>query len=107
MPTAKAKAKSMTQGEMVKSLATESGLQKSQVTCIITSLTDTIKKELKAHGAVKVLGLFSVKVKQVPARAARRGVDPFTKLERDFPAKPASKRLKVFAMKKLKDSVFG
>jgi hypothetical protein len=43
-------------------------------------------------------------VQQVPAKKKRFGKDPFTGEERWFDAKPATVRLKVRALKKLKDA---
>lgn len=45
-----------------------------------------------------------VAVQQVPAKKARKGIDPFTKVERVFKAKPASVKLKARFFKKLKDA---
>ena len=47
---------------------------------------------------------FKVTVVNVPAKKARKGIDPFTKQERKFAAKPATTKVKVRAMKKLKDA---
>ena len=41
---------------------------------------------------------------QVAAKKKRRGIDPFTKIEREFAAKPATVKLKVRSLKKLKDA---
>ena len=49
-------------------------------------------------------GLLKISSVQVAAKKKRRGVDPFTKVEREFAAKPASVKLKVRSMKKLKDA---
>ena len=45
-----------------------------------------------------------VAVQKVPAKAKRFGKDPFTGEERWFPAKPASVKVKVRPLKKLKDA---
>lgn len=41
---------------------------------------------------------------QVPAKKARKGIDPFTKQERTFAAKPASVKVKARFFKKVKDA---
>jgi nucleoid DNA-binding protein len=46
-----------------------------------------------------------IKVVNKPARPARMGVNPFTGEEMMFKAKPASKGVKVLALKGLKDMV--
>ena len=42
-------------------------------------------------------------VVQKPAVAARKGINPFTKMEQMFKAKPARRVIKVRALKALKD----
>ena len=49
-------------------------------------------------------GLLKVNVINVPAKKKRRGIDPFTKVEREFAAKPATVKFKTRALKKLKDA---
>jgi nucleoid DNA-binding protein len=46
-----------------------------------------------------------MRVVNKPARKARMGVNPFTGEEMMFKAKPASKAVKVLALKGLKDMV--
>ncbi len=63
------------------------------------ALTDFAVKPLR-----RVLpGLFKINTRKKPAQKARKGIDPFTKQERTFPAKPASTSVKVRPLKKLKD----
>jgi nucleoid DNA-binding protein len=50
-------------------------------------------------------GLAKVKVVKKPATKARKGINPFTKEEVMFKAKPARKVVKVLALKALKDIV--
>jgi nucleoid DNA-binding protein len=52
-----------------------------------------------------VPSLLKLRVVKKPARAARKGVNPFTGEEMMFKAKPASKAVKVTALKALKDMV--
>jgi len=44
-------------------------------------------------------------LKKKPASPAKKGINPFTKEPCVFKAKPASKTVKVYAMKKLKVSL--
>ena len=46
-----------------------------------------------------------MKHKSKPATPARKGVNPFTKEPCVFKAKPASKTVKAFPMKKLKELI--
>merc|ERR1712209_312778 len=59
----------------------------------------------KKHGSFKLAGMLALKLKKKPATPARKGVNPFTKEPCVFKAKPASKTVRVLAMKKLKDAV--
>ncbi len=58
----------------------------------------------KGIGSFTLPGLLKVTVINVPAKKKRRGIDPFTKVEREFAAKPASVKIKTRALKKLKDA---
>merc|ERR1712070_1138873 len=57
---------------------------------------------MKKTGAFKLGGCLNLKLKKKPARPARKGINPFTKEPCVFKAKPASKTVKAYAMKKLK-----
>ena len=76
------------------------------VKSVLASLESTIAASLskKGLGSFTMPGLFKVSVNHVPAKKARKGIDPFTKQERMFAAKPASVKVKVRPMKKLKDA---
>jgi hypothetical protein len=58
----------------------------------------------KGLGAFTLPGLLKVTVVNVPAKKKRVGIDPFTKQERVFAAKPATVKIKTRALKKLKDA---
>jgi hypothetical protein len=66
-----------------------------------TMLASVHKKGL---GSFTLPGLLKVNVINVPAKKKRRGIDPFTKVEREFAAKPATVKIKTRALKKLKDA---
>ncbi|MGF6261965.1 hypothetical protein OKW49_002893 [Paraburkholderia youngii] len=73
---------------------------------ILAALEDTIPGSVhkKGAGEFTLSGLLKIGVQQVPAKKRRFGKDPFTGEERWFDAKPAAVRLKVRALKKLKDA---
>lgn len=48
-------------------------------------------------------GLLKLVVKQVPAKKARAGINPFTGEQTTFKAKPASRKVKIKALKSLKE----
>jgi hypothetical protein len=56
------------------------------------------------YGEFTLPGLLKVTSVAIPAKKKRRRIDPFTKVEREFAAKPATARVKVRSLKKLKDA---
>lgn len=49
--------------------------------------------------------LLKLKIRAVPAKPKRKGVNPFTGQEVTFPAKPASRKVRAWPLKKLKDMI--
>lgn len=73
---------------------------------VIKNFIDGVLAVLKADGKVRVPGLGTFRIKDIPAKKARRGPDPFNPgTVKDFAAKPASKRLKFAAAKDMKEAV--
>ena len=69
--------------------------------------TQSVGRTLQAEGgplAARFGHCYSFTHESLPLPKKRRGIDPFTKVEREFAAKPASVRIKVRALKKLKDA---
>lgn len=102
-----AQAKRMTKAQIVSELSDKTGLTKKEVSSVFDSLRDLIKRELgrRGPGEFVIPDLLKLKVRTIPARKERKGIDPFTKQERVFPAKPAQKKVRATALKKLKDLV--
>jgi nucleoid DNA-binding protein len=101
-------AKPMTKSEVYKSISDDTDLSRKEVAAVFDSLSALIKKNLggrNAPGLFTVPGLMKIKVVKKPAVKARQGVNPFTGEEMMFKAKPASKAVKVQALKGLKDMV--
>jgi nucleoid DNA-binding protein len=88
------------------SISEETGLTKKDVNSVLNSLGDLIERHLKKRGAGEFTlpGLLKIKSVKRPARPARKGVpNPFKPGElMDIPKKPASTRVKVLPLKKLK-----
>jgi hypothetical protein len=57
----------------------------------------------KGSGVFALPGLLKIMVIVKPATPKRKGINPFTKQEQIFAAKPARKVIKVRALKALKD----
>jgi nucleoid DNA-binding protein len=86
-------------------LAASTGLARKQVGAVLDSLAEVIEAHLKknAVGEFVLPGLLKISTVRKPAVKARKGIDPFTKQEKMFKAKPASTAVKVRPLKKLKD----
>lgn len=100
--------KAPTKSEILKQISEETGLTRKDVTAVFDSLNGVIKKSLNGRGApgsFTLPGLAKMRVVKKPATKARKGVNPFTGEEMMFKAKPASKTVKVTALKALKDMV--
>lgn len=99
--------KAPAKGEVLRTMAEQTGLNRKQVGAVLESLAGQIKQALgkKGPGAFTVPGLMKITVRQKKAVPAGMRMDPFTKQERMFPAKPAKKVVKVRPLKALKDMV--
>ena len=98
-------AKPATKSEILSSIATATELSRKQVTSVFDALTSQIKDAVgkKGPGAFALPGLLKIIVIQKPATPKRKGINPFTKQEQVFAAKPARKVIKVRPLKALKD----
>jgi len=97
-----------TKSEIYARIAEDTGLTKKDVVAMFDSLSGLIKKNLAGRGGPGLFtlpGLLKMRVVKKPATKARKGVNPFTGEEMMFKAKPASKTVKVAALKGLKDMV--
>ena len=91
---------------LVAHLAEMAAVELKAVKAVIASLEATILASVhkKGLGSFTLPGLLKVNVINVPAKKKRTGIDPFTKQERVFAAKPATVKIKTRALKKLKDA---
>lgn len=91
---------------LVAHLAEMAVVEAKAVKAVIASLEATMMASLhkKGLGSFTLPGLLKINVINVPAKKKRTGIDPFTKQERVFAAKPATVKIKTRALKKLKDA---
>ena len=80
-------------------------ISRKQVKQVVETLVDLGHRELKKNGIFVVPGFAKFVVVKKPARPARKGINPFTKEEQMFAAKPASKAVRARAVKAIKDAV--
>lgn len=97
--------KAPTKTEILASLAEKTQLSKGQISEVLDALTADIGASLSHAGSFTIPGLVKIELKHVPAKPARTGVpNPFKPGElMDVPAKPASSKITVRALKQLKD----
>jgi nucleoid DNA-binding protein len=95
----------LTQTGIFQSVAETTGLKTKDVKGTVEAIMGVAAEELKKNGKFKLAGMMNLKLKKKVATAARKGINPFTKEPCVFKAKPASKTVKIYAMKKLKESV--
>jgi nucleoid DNA-binding protein len=109
MAKAGATKKAPSKSEVLNNIAEQSGVSKKEVAAVLDALAAEIKKNLsnKGPGQFAIPGLVKITKQKVPARPAQKGVpNPFKPGElMDRPAKPASVKVKVRALKNLKDMV--
>jgi nucleoid DNA-binding protein len=96
----------LSKSALIKHLAGTTGAAAKDVRTILAALESTIQGAVgKKGGRTFVLpGLFKITVVNVPAKPKRKGINPFTGEETIFKAKPATVKVKVRPMKKLKDA---
>jgi nucleoid DNA-binding protein len=105
--TVKTPAKVMSKSEIISGIAEATGLTKKQVSSVFDAMTGQIKKSFgrSGPGAYMVPGLMKIVVVRKPATKAHKGINPFTKEETMFKAKPARNVVKIRPLKNLKDMV--
>lgn len=104
---APAKEKPRTKSEVLTTISDHVGISKKEAAQVFDIMGEMIEKDLKktSCGSFNVPGMMKVTVQRKPATKARKGVNPFTKEEMVFKAKPARNVVKVRPLKALKDRV--
>ncbi len=99
--------KKYTKTELLNEIAEATSLTKKQVDSVLGQITSLIARHIRKRGVGEFTlpGLLKIKTVKKPARKARKGVNPFTKEETVFKARPASTAVKVLPLKALKDMV--
>lgn len=96
----------LSKSALIAHLSSHSGVEARGVKAVLTSLEATMAAALHKNGAriFTLPGVLKATAVAVPAKPKRKGKDPFTGEERMFAAKPASVRVKIRALKKLKNA---
>ncbi len=98
--------KAPTKTEVLNNIAETSGVGKKEVQAVLDALTEEIRKNLgnRGPGVFAIPGLVKIEKKKVPAqKAIPNWTNPFTKEVTTKPAKPATTKIKVRALKNLKE----
>ncbi|MAC19601.1 MAG: integration host factor [Phycisphaerae bacterium] len=93
-----------TKSQIFNTIADATEMSRKEITTVLGALESMIVADLKKGTAVKLMGM-KLTVKKKPATKARKGTNPFTGEQMMFKAKPASKAVKVRALKTLNDQV--
>lgn len=94
-----------TKSQILADLAEKSGVSKKEVGTVLEGLTQIIESHVskKGPGEFTLPGLLKITTVHKPAQKARKGINPFTKEEVTFKAKPARTVVKIRPLKKLKE----
>lgn len=99
--------KKYTKTEILNEISANTDVSKKEVAAVLDELSVVIERHIKkrAVGEFTLPGLLKIKSVVRPARPARKGVpNPFRPGElMDIPRKPATTRVKVLPLKKLKE----
>jgi nucleoid DNA-binding protein len=96
----------LTKSALVAHLSGTTGAAAKDVRAVIAALEETIRASISKKGPRTFVlpGILKITAVAVPAKKARKGINPFTGEETVFKAKPATVKVKVRPMKKLKDA---
>ncbi len=96
----------LSKSALVAHLAEAAKVTAKDVRNMLAALEGAVTASLskKGSGSFTLPGLLKITAVSVAAKPKRKGVNPFTKVEQWFAAKPASTKVKVRPLKKLKDA---
>jgi nucleoid DNA-binding protein len=91
---------------LVDYIATASGVAARDVRSVLSALESAVAGSVHKNGVgtFTLPGMLKISSIKVPAKPKRKGINPFTKEEQWFAAKPATTKLKVRTLKRLKDA---
>ncbi len=102
----KAIKETLSKSGLVSHIADASGVISRDVKAVLAALESAVAGSVSKKGAGSFVlpGLLKITVVNVAAKPKRKGKNPFTGEEQWFAAKPASVKVKVRPLKKLKDA---
>lgn len=96
----------MSKSALIAHISGATDVATKDVRAVMASLEGTIHASIgkKGAGMFVLPGVLKITAVSVPAKPKRKGINPFTGQETTFAAKPATVKVKVRPMKKLKDA---
>jgi nucleoid DNA-binding protein len=96
----------MSKSGLAAHIAGTTGVAPKDVKAVMAALESTIHASVSKKGAGMFVlpGVLKITAVSVAAKPKRKGINPFTGQETTFAAKPATRKVKVRPMKKLKDA---
>lgn len=96
----------LSKSALIAHIAAQTNVEAKSVKAVLAGLESTVLASVNKKGAGQFTlpGLFKINAVKVPAKPKRKGKNPFTGLEQVFAAKPATVKVKVRPLKKLKDA---
>ena len=97
----------MTKTAIINDIAESTNLTRAQVTSVMEELESVIERHIRKRsvGEFTLPGLLKIKAAKRPATKKRKGRNPATGEEIEIAAKPATTRVRISALKKLKDMI--
>lgn len=92
--------------ERVNSIEGDKTINRKVVSIVLETIFELAANSLKkgCAGKFNIPDLCTLVALDIPAKKARKGINPFTGEETMFKAKPASRKVKIRPLKKLKDA---
>ena len=100
--------KQLTKSAIFSHIANETGLTKKDIAAVFDSMTSLIKKNIsgrKSPGMFTIPNLIKIKIAKRAATKTRQGTNPFNGKAMTVKGKPATKVIKVSALKRLRDMI--
>ena len=96
----------LTKSGLVAHISEATSVAAKDVRAVFAALEGAVAASVnkKGAGSFTLPGLLKISTVSVAAKPKRKGINPFTKEEQWFAAKPASVKVKVRPLKKLKDA---
>ena len=96
----------MSKSGLVAHLTESTGVASRDVRAVLAALEGAVQGSVhkKGAGMFTLPGLLKITAVSVAAKPRRKGINPFTKEEQWFAAKPATVKVKIRPLKKLKDA---